>query len=265
MKKIILIGALVVVRIFADESAETNVEIHPIAVFQQEIMRAVELLNTTNFAQAGETPKEAVSRVAADLLNSDNGSSGQMLFQLAIAYVNEQESHGYTKKLITIRTLLGYGLVEMEPEEIVNAIAAHYEQVKAGRLKKSIEHILDMATIRESRKPPNFQPLTGYLESHKDNPSKHLARYMFKLEPDQALVEVERVYAPKSAQLYFQDDSTRSIRVVAAGGHWWEELYAAEKMKQNPKLRDPELIKQLKKSEHAIVRETIQEIEDEKK
>jgi len=55
-----------------------------------------------------------------------------------------------------------------------------------------------------------------------------------------------------------------AIKAVATGGHWWEELYVAEKMKRNPKLRDPELVKQLKKSKHAVVREAVQEIEDTK-
>ena len=93
--------------------------------------------------------------------------------------------------------------------------------------------------------------------------SKNLARYMFRLKPDQALTEIEKVYAPKSNRQseQFKTDSIQKVRSVVSGRKWWQELYAAEKMRQNKKLHDPELIEQLKNSEHAIVREAAQEIE----
>jgi hypothetical protein len=61
------------------------------------------------------------------------------------------------------------------------------------------------------------------------------------------------------------EDEAQAVDRLSKRTEWWAKLYAAEKMKQNPKLRDPELMKQLKKSNDPVVSAAIQEIEDEKK
>jgi hypothetical protein len=245
------------------ESAASNAVIKVNHNAQLEIMTTVELVSTINFARIDESPKGAVKRIASDLLNSNICSSEQMLVQLVLACINEEDTQGYTKKLITIRLLLGYALLDMPPEEIVSSIAPYYETAKNNQLKKGLGDILDMASVRNGRHKPDYQAFTQYIDKNKLDPPKQLAGYMFRLNPDKALVELQKVYRPTKSMSaeYKEGDSIKGINEVAAGGKWWEELYAAEKMRQTPKLRDQKLIEQLKKSDNTAVLDVVHEIE----
>jgi hypothetical protein len=93
---------------------------------------------------------------------------------------------------------------------------------------------------------------------------------MYAKSPDAALSSMASVYLEKAKAKAFVDqvkreDEAQAVVRLSKRPEWWAKLYAAEKMKQNPKLRDPELIEQLKKSKNPLVSTTIQEIEDEKK
>jgi len=102
------------------------------------------------------------------------------------------------------------------------------------------------------------------------NPPRSLVKYMYAKSPDAALSSMASVYLEKAKAKAFVDqvkreDEAQAVVRLSKRPEWWAKLYAAEKMKQNPKLRDPELIEQLKKSKNPLVSTTIQEIEDEKK
>lgn len=267
MKILLSICLALVVCICRSESVESNAVIRFNHDAQLEIMTTVELVSTTNFAQIAESPKGAVKRIVSDLLNSNICSSEQMLVQLVLACINEEDTQGYTKKLITIRSLLGYALVDTPPEEIVTGIAPYYEATKNEQLKKGLGDILDMVSVRNGRHRPDYKAFIQYIDKNKLDPPKQLAGYMFRLNSDKALAELHKLYMPTKSMSaeYKAGNSVKGINEVAAGGQWWEELYAAEKMRQNPKLRNQKLIEQLKNSNHEIVRDTIQAIDDNKK
>ena len=102
------------------------------------------------------------------------------------------------------------------------------------------------------------------------NPPRSLIKYMYTKSPDAALSSMASVYLDKDEAKALVDqvkgeDEAQAVDRLSKRPEWWAKLYAAEKMKQNPKLRDPELIERLKQSKHAVVREAVQVIEDEKK
>lgn len=115
----------------------------------------------------------------------------------------------------------------------------------------------------------DFSPYEVFI-SESTSPPLVLIDYMYEREPDVALSSIAAVYLDKDearslvSQLKSEDDA-QAVDRMSQRPEWWAKLYAAEKMKQNPKLRDPEIIEQLKQSKHAVVRETVQEIKDEKK
>lgn len=97
-----------------------------------------------------------------------------------------------------------------------------------------------------------------------------LIKYMYAKSPDAALSSLANVYLDKDEAKALVDqvkgeDEVLAVVRLSKRPEWWAKLYAAEKMKQNPKLRDPDLIEQLKKCNNPVVSATIQEIEGEKK
>lgn len=268
MKQLLLSCILFsVTGVFANNSMNADYELSPIRDVQHEIMQAVSVFSTTNYVLKGESPIQSVNRIADDLMKLENCSSARLLLQVAIAYTNEEDSNGYSRTLINLRALLGYVLFKMKPSEIVADIAPYYDLNENIKLRNKLDYILNAAVLRESRITPDFALIIDYVDQHKSVPSKRLVGYMIKQNPDQALAELHKLYMPTNAMSaeYKAGNSIKGIKEIAAGGAWWEELYAAEKMYQNPKLRNPELIKQLKNSNHEIVRETIQSINNRKK
>jgi hypothetical protein len=251
-------------------SEDGGASIQPIPEAQLEISRTLDLLNTPDYGREGEAPIDSYKRVVSDLMKSKVVSSDQMLLQIALAYANEENGNGDAMRLMQIRVLLGHAIVEMSPEEIVNALVPYYEQVENTQLEQVLEGLLDMATIRESRLHPDLKYCVDYLESRKSNPPQKFVKYMYTKSPEEALSSVTSVYLDKDEAKTLVDqvqseDEAQAVDRLSKRPEWWAKLYAAEKMKQNHKLRDPELMKQLKKSNDPVVSATIQEIEDEKK
>lgn len=120
------------------------------------------------------------------------------------------------------------------------------------------------------KQKPDFQLYKDLLNKRKQNPPGWLAQHMYESAPTAALTTLAEVYLnPEQAKALVDqvksEDDAQSVDRLSKRPEWWAKLYAAEKMNQNPKLRDPELIKQLKKSNNPVVNATVQEIEDEKK
>lgn len=232
-------------------------ELRPIPDIQKEIGNVVDLLSTTNYVLQGESPFDAVVRTSTSLMKLDGCTPARLLLQLSIACVNEEEANAHPQRLMTLRVVRGHVLAKMQPTEIVDAVAPVYGLVEDSKLRASLDSVLDMATLRNSRSNPDFGSLVDVVKQQNNGQPERLVRYMFRVNPDKALPEVQKLYGNPGAQ-------TKSLQ-AAATGEWWEQLYAAEKMRQQPKLRDSELLEQLKKSKHAVVREAAQEIEDQKK
>jgi len=232
-------------------------ELRPIPDVQKAIEAVVDLLSTTNYAMQGESAYDAVVRISTSLTNMEHCTRSRLLWQLSIASANRPDNEAQALRLMTLSAVCGHILETMEPKEIVDAIAPFYDLVEDSKLRAILDSVLDMATLRNSRSNPDFGSLADVVKQQKNGQPQRLVRYMFRVNPDKALPEVQRIYSKPEAQ-------AKSLQ-SAVSGEWWEQIYAAEMMRQRPKLRDPELIEQLKQSNHTVVRETIQEIEDEKK
>lgn len=126
---------------------------------------------------------------------------------------------------------------------------------------------LNIAFFENGRPSPDQVAFKKYMAERKSNPPYGLIRYMYRYGREKAVDAVGTVYGNEAISPHASTDKRglAAVKDVASGGLWWEELYAAEQMKQNPKLRDPELMKQLKKSKNPVVSATIKEIEDERK
>jgi len=89
---------------------------------------------------------------------------------------------------------------------------------------------------------------------------------MYDTGRETALDVVGDVYGDKSVELRNTHglQGVEKIRAIAAIGDWWAELYAAEQMRNNPILRDPVVIEELKNSDHSVIRKAMQDIENTK-
>ena len=229
-------------------------ELRPIPDIQKEIGNIVDLLSTTNYVLQGESPFDAVVRTSTSLMKLDGCTSARLLLQLSIACVNGVETNAHPQRQMTLRVVCGHVLAKMQPADIVDSVAPFYGLVEDAKLSACLDSFLDMATLRNGRSNPDFGSLADVVKQQMKGHPERLVRYMFRVNPDKALPEVQKMFSKPEAQ-------AKSLQ-SAASGEWWEQIYAAEKIRQRPNLRDPELIGQLKKSKHAVVREIVQEIEN---
>jgi len=249
MKRHIIIAMLFGARcLFADTTA-TNSAIQPNPVFDQKLQKMLQFLNEQKVSNSDMSEGEFDAHVAAFVTNSVL-REGEFLIQMALAY-GKQES---PEDNLMVRVIWGKALKRLTASDIVESIAPYYALAMPPELRRNLEHILDTASVQNGRLRPDYRAFIFYLERNKEAPPQRLVRYMFQVNLDKALAEVHKVYGKSGTE-------AKSLQ-AAARGEWWEELYAAEKMRQNSNFRDVELIEQLKQSKHAVVRETVQEIGD---
>ena len=141
--------------------------------------------------------------------------------------------------------------------------------IQDAELRKIAVDILGTVDAPNGEKP-DYSVYEELLRGSATNPPQALVRYMYQKAPDVALSTLAKVYLDKGQAKALVDqakgqDEAKALDLLSKRSEWWTELYVAEKMKKNPKLRDPKLIERLKKSKHAVVRETVRKIEDEKK
>lgn len=151
---------------------------------------------------------------------------------------------------------------ELNPSDVVDVVVP-YMEVTNGSLRSEVRETLDNLRARSGHTSP-FAVFAPYLQRHGQNASKPLIKYMLRAIPDEAMKEIQGAFTDKRSSAD-HDTTGQPLKSMVTNGHWWEELYASEKMRQNPKLRDPELIEQLKRSNHIVVRESVKEIEVDKK
>ena len=237
--------------------------LEPEAGLQDQISQAVSILLKHWEGQASEADVSASLKE----LESSRANPSDILPQLVLyraKIIGDEKKYGAT-------TIIWHSLFEKTSDtEMLNALVPFLEEKDPMVRKEAQDVIAGIPSRHGDIKGAYYQSFETYLKATKDNPSEALVKCMYHRKPDAALSSMASVYLDKDEAKILVDqikteNDAQAVDRLSKRQEWWEELYAAEKMKQNPKLRDPELIKQLKKSEHAIVRETIQEIEDEKK
>jgi len=217
--------------------------------------------------QGSSLESEEDFAAAIDSFFSTNESSKKVdLEQMLLAYGGKEEHLVNPQQEMLKRVMLARLVQSMDQEEVLEVVAPLLESKANSRLLSNVYQVLGFSISKKGRSQPDQPGIRKYLSKHKDTPPYGLIKYLYHTGDEEAVDVVGSVYEDKSAPTYSGTGKRglAAIKAVATGGHWWEELYVAEKMKRNPKLRDPELVKQLKKSKHAVVRETVEEIEDEK-
>jgi len=175
------------------------------------------------------------------------------------------------EKHLGAATIIGHLLFEeISDTEMLNALVPLLV-VKDPVVRKEAQDSIDGIPSRHGDiKGAYYQSFEAYLKATKENPSEILVKYMYHRKADAALSSMANVYLDKDdakalvAQIKTEDEA-QAIARLSKRSEWWAQLYAAVKMKQNPKLRDDEVIEQLQKSKNPVVSATIQEIEGEKK
>lgn len=216
-------------------------------------------------AMDDEDFSEETFHASIDSFFSRNGSSDKVdLEQMLLMYGGKKEHLIDPQMEILKRVMLARLVQGMDQEEVLEVVAPLLESTANSRLRSNVYQVLGFSISKKGRSQPDQPGVRLYLSKHKDAPPYGLIKYLYRAGDEDALHVVGSVYGGKSVTAYAGAErcGVASVKAVFAGGHWWEELYAVEKVKQNPKLRDPELIEQLKQSKHAVVRESVQEIEN---
>ena len=94
---------------------------------------------------------------------------------------------------------------------------------------------------------------------------KGLIRYMYAKSPDAALSSLATVYLDKDAAKALVDhvkseDDAQAVDQLSQRPEWWAQLYVAEKLRKNPKLRSTHVLERIKGSHHPLVKEKVAEI-----
>ena len=201
---------------------------------------------------------------AVDSFFSTNGRSSKVnLEQMLLAYGGKEEHLANPQDEMLKRFMLAHLVQGMDQEKVLEVVAPLLESKTNSRLLSNVHQVLGFSISKKGRSQPDQPGIREYLSKHKDTPPYGLIKYLYRTGDEKAVDVVGSVYGDQSAPTYSGTGKRglAAIEAVAAGGHWWEDLYVAEKMKQNPKLRDPELIERLRKSKNPVVTETIQGIE----
>lgn len=196
-----------------------------------------------------------------DSFFATNGSPRRIdLEQMLLVYGGKEEHLVNPQIEMLKRVMLALLVQGMDQEEVLEVVAPLLESTTNSKLLSNVHQVLGFSISKKGRSQPDQLGVRMYLSKHKDAPPYGLIKYLYRAGDEDAVNVVGSVYGGKSVAAHAGAEKC-SVEAVVAGGNWWQELYAVEKMRQNQKLRDPELIEQLKKSEHAIVREAAQEIE----
>lgn len=218
--------------------------------------------------QGSSLESEENFAAAVDSFFSTNGSSDKInLEQMLLMYGGKEEHLANPQEEMLKRVMLARLVQGMDQEEVLEVVAPLLESTTNSRLLSNVHQVLGFSISKKGRSQPDQSGVREYLSKHKDTPPYGLIKYLYRTGDEEAVDVVGSVYGDKSVPAYSGTGKRglAAVEAVATGGHWWEELYVAEKMKQNPKLRDPDLIEQLRQSKHAVVRDAVQVIEDEKK
>ncbi|MDR0994533.1 MAG: hypothetical protein LBN38_08255 [Verrucomicrobiota bacterium] len=237
--------------------------LEPEADLQTQIAQTVSVLLKYWEGQATEAD---VSASLKDLKSSRPNPS-DILPQLVLyraRIIGDEKKYGAT-------TIISHSVYEkISDTEILNALVPLLEEKDPVVRKEAQDVIAGIPSRNGDIKGAYYQSFEAYLKATKDSPSEALVKYMYQRKPDAALSSMASVYLDKSEAKNMVDqveagDEAQAVDRLSKRPEWWAKLYVAEKMKQNPKLRDFQLIDRLEKSKNPLVAAPIQEVEDEKK
>lgn len=250
---------------FADEAQTQEA---PTIMPDQVVQSGISNFIDSAFSMEDEFLTEEDFYASIDNFFTRNGSpdTGD-LEQMLLVYGGKEEHIADPPLEMLKRVMLARLVQAMDQEEVLEVAVPLLESPTNSKLRSNVHQVLGFSISKKGRSQPDQSGIRKYLSKHKDTPPYGFIKYLYRTGDEEAVDVVGSVYGDKSTPAY-SDTGKRglaAVEAVARGGHWWEELYVAEKMKQNPKLRDPELIKQLKKSKSPAVNAAIQEVEDKKK
>lgn len=213
-----------------------------------------------------------------------NVSSSETEKDLSQKLIELQEKAGGAQELV--RQLLYFGAQSkstregMLPWVIIEQMNISQDDIRDAlipcfetddrELLREVHEWLEGVDYDRSAKRYAFASYEKVIRDARNGIPQGLIKYMYETSPDVAFSSMATVYLDKDDAKALIDqvkggDEAQAVDRLSKRPEWWAKLYAAEKMKQNPKLRDPELIERLKKSKNPAVSATVQKIEDEKK
>ena len=250
---IVIAGALVTELITtakAEDDEQGNQSIIELdSGIQAEISKVILTLSST------QKTESEVAEIMNDFVALESISPANKLLQVLAIYGGKEEHRIDPHMEMTKRALLANILNKMSQKEVVEAVVPRFELAKDVRMKQSMRHVLDEVAFRGGSVDPDFSAFTAFIEKQKQDPPQDLVVYMYMLMPEMALREMRKVYS--CVRVEGEDlphAEIETFKAIVEMGNWWESLYVAEMVRRNPRLRDPELIRQLKEDPSEIVR-----------
>lgn len=245
--------------------AEQNAEEFPIKP-NQEVQSILQALISTNAQERQKMfPAGTEEEFKETLISIQEKAGGvqELVQQLLYFSVHAQDTRQGMLPLVLVEQL------NISEDDRVAAIVPLLNTGDQSVLKQAYEW-LQVVDFDSETQEFRFNRYENVLHRKSADVPKGLIKYMYATSPDAALSNLATVYLDKDEAKVLvnqvkSEDEVQTVDRLSKRPEWWAKLYAAEKMKQNPKLRDPELIEQLKKSKNPVVSATVQEIEDEKK
>jgi len=226
-------------------------------VLQGEIARVVSVLTAHEKKQATEKDaSEAVEHLLIVGRNRvDNVLLQTLLYRQDILDVEDKER--------AARVLIGLLVPQIPEDRLIHTIVPVFERTTKKGMKKDLRRVLDTVTLKDTSRP-DFGAFVSFLRENEDAPPSSLIKYMFRLEPEAATLTLARSYSGDPAAMELKKsmkgEGTKALADLSGKGVWWQDLYVAEMIRKNPQLRDPEILKQLEKDEHPLVREALAEM-----
>ena len=131
-------------------------------------------------------------------------------------------------------------------------------------LKRNLGQVLLLVILKKDLVDRDFVEFDAYLKKQKDTPPLSLIEFMYRVEPDGAVVAMARLYEGKTSaeklKKNLEANVPSTLENLSKSNKWWENLYAVKKMKKVRSLRSSAVIERLKKSKHPLVQETIKKL-----
>ena len=148
--------------------------------------------------------------------------------------------------------------LKITKENIANGVLPYLDSPD-GKMRKQSHNWLGEVDAGRSGKEPDFGVYESIIRKRKGDVPKGLVRYMYAKSPESALSTMASIYLTRDRAEALMNEAG-ALETLSKRSEWWVNLYVAETMKRNPKLRSSVALEHLKKSEHPLVQEAIKEI-----
>lgn len=158
----------------------------------------------------------------------------------------------------------------MTPAVVVRELHITPEQQLAGltpylaasdeRLAHELRQYLGNIDGSSATQPPDLRHYLPLLRAKPDASPTVLIQYLLESQPDQGLVVLVDAYVAEPARresLLAACRDPAGLSTLAADPTWWVRLYVAERLRQDPSVRTPDLLQRLRADPHPLVRQAI--------